>query len=67
MVSKAAPLEESGPTLAALGLNASEESALNADLASDDHSGLYIPDFPSEAKDEWGLTIRMTRAIQVDE
>ena len=51
----AAPLEESGPTLADSGLDASEESASNADLTSDDHSGLYIPDFLSEANDgEWG-------------
>ena len=34
----------------------------------DDHSGLYIPDFLGEANDgEWGLTIRIVRAIQVDE
>ena len=64
----AAPLEESGPTPADLGLDASEESASNADVASDDHSGLYISDFLSEANDgEWGLTIRMAGAIQVEE
>ena len=64
----AAPIEESDSTPADSGLGASEESASNADLASDDHSGLYIPDFLSEANDgEWGLTIRMARAIQVDE
>ena len=64
----AAPMEESDSTPANLGLDASEESTSNADLASDDHSGLYIPDFLGEANDgEWGLTIRMARAIQVDE
>ena len=64
----AAPIEKSDSTPANLELGALEESASNADLASDDHSGLYIPDFLSEANDgEWGLTIRMARAIQVDE
>ena len=64
----AAPLEESGPTPADSGLHTSEESAPNADLASDDHSGLYIPDSLGEANDgEWGFMIRMARAIQVDE
>ena len=64
----AAPLEGPDSTPANLGLDASEESRPNADLASDDHSGLYIPDFLSEANNgEWGLTIRMARAIQVDE
>ena len=63
-----APIEESDSTPADLGLSASEESTSNADLASDDHSSLYIPDFLGEANDgEWGLTIRMARAIQVDE
>ena len=51
----AVPLEESGITPANSGLDASEESASNADIASDDHSGLYIPDFLGEANDgEWG-------------
>ena len=60
--------EESDSTPANSGLEASEESTSNADLASDDHSGLYIPNFLSEVNDEeWGLTIRMARAIQVDE
>ena len=64
----AAPIEGSDPTPANSGLDTSEESAPNADLASDDHSSLYIPDFLGEANDgEWGLTIRMVRAIQVDE
>ena len=68
MAFEAAPLEESDPTPADLGLDTSEESTSNADLASDNHSGLYIPDFLGEANDgEWGLTIRMARAIQVDE
>ena len=61
-------MEESDSTPADSWLDAPEESTSNADLASDDHSGLYIPDFLSEANDgEWGLTIRMARAIQVDE
>ena len=47
----AAPLEESNPTPADSGLDASEESTSNADLASNDHSGLYIPDFLGEAND----------------
>ena len=64
----AAPIEESDSTPADSGLDASEESASNADFASDDHSGLYIPDFLGEVNDgEWGLTIRMARAFQVDE
>ena len=64
----AAPIEESDSTPADSGLGASEESASNADHPSDDQSGLYIPDFLSEANDgEWGLTIRMARLIQVDE
>ena len=63
-----APIEESDSTPADSELGALEESTSNADLASDDHSGLYIPDFLSEVNDgEWGLTIRMARAIQVDE
>ena len=63
-----ATIEESDSTPADLGLSASEESTSNADLASDDHSGLYILDFLSEMNDrEWGLTIRMARPIQVDE
>ena len=64
----AAPLEEPSPTPADSEFDTSEESASNADIDSDDHSGLYIPDFLGEANDgEWGLTIRMARAIQVDE
>ena len=61
-------MEESDSTPADLGLDASEESTSNADLTSEDHSGLYIPDFLGETNNgEWGLTIRMARAIQVDE
>ena len=68
MAFMAAPLEEPSPTPADLELDLSEESASNADIASDDHSGLYIPDFLGEANDgEWGLMIRIARAIQVDE
>ena len=64
----AAPLEEPDPTPADSGFDVTEESTSNADIASDDHSYLYIPDFLSKANDgEWGLTIRMARAIQVDE
>ena len=64
----AAPLEEPRPTPADLELDTSEESASNGDIASEDHSGLYIPDFLGEANNgEWGLMIRMARAIQVDE
>ena len=64
----AAPLEEPSPTPADSEFDTSEESASNADVTLDDHSGLYIPDFLGEANDgEWGLTIRMARAIQVDE
>ena len=60
-------MEESDSTPADSGLDTSKESTSNADLASDDHSGLYIPNFLGEANDgEWGLTIRMARAIQVD-
>ena len=62
------PLEESKPTSAGLGFGTAKEPASNAHVASDGHSGLYIPDFLREANDgEWGLTIRMARAIQVDE
>ena len=61
-------MEESDSNPADSGLDASEESTSNADLASEDHSGLYIPDFLGVANDgEWGLMIRMARAIQVDE
>ena len=61
-------MEESDSTPANSGLDALEQSASNADLATDDHSGLYIPDFLGETNDgEWGLTIRMARTIQVDE
>ena len=64
----AAPIEESDSTPANSGLDALEESTSNADLASDDHSGLYIPNFLGEANNgEWGLMIRMASAIQVDE
>ena len=58
-------MEESDSTPADSGLDTLEESTSNADLASDDHSG--IPDFLSEANDgQWELTIRMARALQVD-
>ena len=61
-------MEESDSTPVDSGLDASEESTSNADLTSEEHSGLYIPDFLGEVNDgEWGLTIRMARAIQVDE
>ena len=61
-------MEESDSTPVNLGLDALEESASNADLTSEDLSGLYIPDFLGEVNDrEWGLTIRMARTIQADE
>ena len=61
-------MEESDSTPVDSGFDASEESTSNADLTSEDLSGLYIPDFLGEANDgEWGLTIRMARAIQADE
>ena len=64
----AAPVEESDSTPVDSGFDASEESTSNADLTSEDLSGLYIPNFLGEVNDrEWGLTIRMARAIQADE
>ena len=55
-------MEESDSTPADSGLDALEESTSNADLTSEDHTGLYISDFLGEANDgEWGLTIRMAR------
>ena len=61
-------MEESDSTPVDLGFDASGESASNADPASEDLSGLFIPDFLGEANDgEWGLTIRMAKAIQADE
>ena len=61
-------MEESDSTPADLGFDASEESTSNANPTSEDLSGLYIPDFLGEANDgEWGLTIRMAKAIQADE
>ena len=64
----AAPMEESDFTPVDSGFDALEESTSNADLASEDLSDLYIPNFLGEANDrEWGLKIRMARAIQADE
>ena len=64
----AVPMEESDSTPADSGFDTLEESASNADPASEDLSGLYIPDFLGEVNDgEWGLTIRMAKAIQADE
>ena len=61
-------MEESDSTPVNSGFDASEESTSNANLTSEDLSGLYIPDFLGEVNDgEWELTIRMARAIQVDE
>ena len=61
-------MEKSNSTPVDSGFDASEELASNADPASEDLSGLYIPDFLGEANDgEWGLTIRMAKAIQADE
>ena len=59
---------ESDSTPVDPGFDTLEESTSNADPASEDLSGLYIPDFLGEANDrEWGLTIRMARAIQAKE
>ena len=64
----AAPMEESDSTPVDLGFDVSEESASNANPTLEDLSGLYIPDFLGEANNgEWGLTIRMAKAIQADE
>ena len=65
----AAPIEESDLTPVDSGLDASEESSSNHnDPTSEDLSGLYIPNFLGEANDrEWGLMIRMAKAIQADE
>ena len=61
-------MEESDSTLVNLGFDTSEESTSNANPTSEDLSGLYIPDFLGEVNDgEWGLTIRMAKAIQADE
>ena len=60
-------MEESDSTPVDSGFDASEESTSNANPTSEDLSGLYIPDFLGEANDgEWGLTIRMAKAIQAD-
>ena len=64
----AAPLEKSDYTPVDPGFDASQELASNANPTLEDLSGLYIPDFLGEANDrEWGLTIRMAKAIQADE
>ena len=64
----AAPMEESDSTPVDSGFDASEESTSKADPASEDLSCLYIPDFLGEVNDgEWGLMIRMAKAIQADE
>ena len=64
----ATPMEESDSTPADSGFEASEESVSNVDPISEDLSGLYIPDFLVEVNDgEWGLMIRMAKAIQADE
>ena len=64
----AAPIEESDSTPADSGFDTSEELASNANPALKDLSGLYISDFLGEVNDgEWGLTIRMAKAIQADE
>ena len=65
----AAPMEESDSNPADSGFDTSEESASNhANLTLEDLFGLYIPDFLGEVNDrEWGLTIKMAKAIQADE
>ena len=61
-------MEESDSTPVDSGFDASEESTSNADVTSEDFFGLYIPDFLGDVNNgEWGLTIRMAKAIQVDE
>ena len=62
-------MEESDSTPADSGFDTSKELASNnTDTTSEDLSGLYIPDFLGEVNDgEWGLTIRMAKAIQADE
>ena len=56
-------MEESDSTPVDSGFDTSEESISNADLTSEDLSGLYIPNFLGEVNDgEWGLMIRMARA-----
>ena len=47
----AAPVEESDSTPVDSGFDISEESTSNADLTSEDPSGLYIPNFLGEAND----------------
>ena len=60
-------MEKSDSTPVDLGFDTSEELASNVNSASEDLSGLYIPDFLGEANDgEWGLTIQMAKAIQAD-
>ena len=65
----AAPMEEPNSTPADSGFDASKEPASNnADPALEDLSSLYIPHFLGEVNDgEWGLRIRMAKAIQADE
>ena len=64
----AAPMEESDSTPFDSGFDISEESTSNADPTPEDLSGLYILDFLGEVNDgEWGLMIRMAKAIQADE
>ena len=64
----AAPMEEFDSTPSDPRFDVFEELASNADPASEDLSGLYIPDFLGEVNDgEWGLMIRMAKAIQADE
>ena len=62
-------MEKPDSTPADSDFDASEESAsYSIEFASEDLSGLYIPDFLGEANDgEWGLMIRMAKAIQADE
>ena len=58
-------MEEPDSTLADSEFDSSEELPSNStEFASEDLSGLYIPDFLGEANDgEWGLMIRMAEAI----
>ena len=64
----AAPIEGSDPTPADSGLDALKSPHPMLTLPWMTTPSLYIPDFLGEANNgEWGLMIRMARAIQVDE
>ena len=64
----AAPIEEPNSTLADSEFDTAKElTPNNMKSASEDLSSLYIPDFLWETQDgDWGLTIRMPKAIQIE-